>query len=360
MIKQLTLLLAVFVLTACGSNNNTTTTTPTPYPAGVTPDTIKFYVEEFKTRYGVDAQYPILYDTASETGGSGSGGTTVGVCRIWSSGHRDVLINREWWLARTRYPNSSGYVVYGTDFQNDTSIETKSYSIPGTFEKRNNTLISLRSVPNKTGLVASDITGSSNLVLENKSCSSGSNPVCRVDIYINEHENLEPGTYSEAVRLGSKTVNISFTIVASSSSLTTGEIYRRVLVFHEMGHCSFNLKHNCNTVNQNSSDVRCPGTNSTDDPGNYTVATEGAAGNRPLSLMYPTINPQAYFYEHGYDSYYEQEIWDNRIGSIFVGSQNASYDDGPLYTPLAIDEEHSEHDHLLEGVKLDDGIRFMY
>lgn len=356
--SSIILTFAALVLTACGqSGGGGGGGSPTPYPAGVTPDTIKIYVEEFKARYGVDAQYPILYDTDSETGGSGSGGTTVGVCRMWSSGHRDVLINKEWWLARTRYPNSGGYISYGTDFTNDTSVESKNYTIPGNFEQRNNVLISLRSVPNKTGISSSSITGSSNLILENKSCGSGANSVCKVDIYINENENMNPGTYSEYVKIGPKTFNVAFTIVASTSTETTGEIYRRVLIYHEMGHCSFNLKHNCNTVAQSGSDVRCPGTNSTNDPGNYTVATEGVAGNRPMSLMYPTINPQAYFYEHGYDAYYEQEIWDNRVGDVFVGSQNASYDES-LYSPYSYDEE--DHNHELEGTLLDDGIRYMY
>lgn len=357
MIQKITLLLLALALTACGKSGGSAPDTPTPYPAGETPGTIKFYVEGFKARYGVDAKYPILYDTASETGGSGAGGTTVGVCRMWSSGHRDILINREWWLARTRYPNANGYQVFGTDFQNNSSVETKSYSLPGSFQQRNNTFISLRNVPNQTGLVASNITGSANLGLENKSCSSAPNSVCRVDIYINENLNMAPGNYSESVRMGAKTVNISFTIVASTGGITTGEIYQRVLIYHEMGHCSFNLKHNCNTVAQNASDVRCPGTNSADDPGNYTVATEG--GNRPLSLMYPTVNPQAYFYEHGFSAYYEQEIYDNRVGDIFVGSQTASYDEN-LYSPLHMDEEYSDHDHELDGVKLDDGIRYMY
>jgi hypothetical protein len=364
MFQRLLLLFTALLLTACGKSGGGSPT-PTPYPAGETPSTIKVYVEEFKARYGVQAEYPILYDTDSETGGSGSGGTTVGVCRMWSSGHRDVLINREWWLARTRYPNSSGYVVYGTDFSDDGTAETKSYSVPGSFQQRNNTLISLRSIPNYTGLTAAGITGSSNLSLEKKSCSSGANSVCRADVYINELENMAPGTYSESVYFGSKTVNINFTIVANTGAVTTGEIFRKVLVFHEMGHCSFNLKHNCNTVNQSGSDVRCPGTNSSDDPGNYTVATEGPAGNRPLSLMYPTVNPQAYFYQNGYASYYEQELYDSRVGSVFVGSQPVRSEESELYSPLTVgeDESHPEgdHDHPVDenGIPLDDGIRHM-
>lgn len=355
--RILTVLSLSLLLTACGKSGGGNDYTPHPalVPAK---DTLKDYVEMFKVRYGVEQNYNIIFDTESETGGSGSGGTTVGVCRMWSDGYRDVLINKEWWLARTRYPSAGGYITNGTDLANDSSVETKSYLVPGSFQTRNNVKVDIRNVPNKVGLKSDQITGTSNITFGDKSCGPS---VCSAVVYINEYETTPPGTYEETVQFGPKSVKITYTVVANFGGVTTGEIYRKVLIFHEMGHCSFNMKHNCRTVNDNRPETRCAKTNGPSDPGDYT---ESSTSNRPISLMYPVINDQAYFYEHGFDNYYEQELWDNRIGDLYAGYNYSAYEEeGPLYTPYIIEEnlthlEEQIHEEF-HDLHMDDGIRFM-
>jgi len=96
---------------------------------------------------------------------------------------------------------------------------------------------------------------------------------------------------------------------------------RKILMFHELGHCTFERDHDCQTVAQSGPEVTCSTQNT---PGNFTPAS---GSNRPLSMMYPTINPIVTWYTFGFDAYYEQELLDNREDVADQGLVYAMGDD---------------------------------
>ncbi len=185
--KQLIILLTTLMISACGSDGGSVSTEPPLPRQGVeqNPDILS-YVEAFEARYNIDVNYTVTFDTSGETGEQGSSGTTVGVCRVWSNGYREVLINKEWW-----------------DGQADVS--------------------------------------------------------------------------------------------------------RKILVFHELGHCSFDRGHN-------------------------TAKDATVSPNRPESIMYPTINPIVYWYSQNqtYRDYYENELVNNRQNAIWSSLYMTDDSDGEL------------------------------
>lgn len=204
--KKLLLLILLTVLTSCGGSGgggSDTNDPPLPRPgAGDSDAALLTYVDQFEARYNVTVDYYVDFDTEGETGGQGNAGTTVGVCRVWSDGYREVLINKTWW-----------------DQQADVS--------------------------------------------------------------------------------------------------------RKVLIFHELGHCTFDRPHN------NNKDT--------------TVSP-----NRPESMMFPTINPIVYWYTQNqtWKDYYENELVDNR-----EDTQNASWsilamedEDAPVQQAehISPDKDHGE------------------
>lgn len=163
-------LLTLGLLTSCGGSSSSSTssggTTVHPQP-GIAVE-IQSYVSQFEARYHTTVPYLVDFDTASDTGSQTTNGTTVGVCKVWSDGYKEVRINRTWWNSQA-------------------------------------------------------------------------------------------------------------------------DITRKVLIFHELGHCSFNRVHDTRTEPMTG------------------VPAEFA--NRPLSMMYPTINPIVYYYRQPqYTDYYENEL----------------------------------------------------
>ena len=107
---------------------------------------------------------------------------------------------------------------------------------------------------------------------------------------------------------------------------SASESSRKILIFHELGHCTFERDHDCQTVAQSGEDVECATQNT---PGNFTPAS---GSNRPLSMMYPTINPIVTWYNFGFDAYYEQELIDNREDVASQPMVNAMSDDSSQET----------------------------
>lgn len=285
--QKILLILLTFFLAACGSNSDDGGNNPDPIPFPAISAAIVNYVEMFEQRYNIEVNYTVIFDGEGETGGSGSAGTTVGICRIWSSGRREVLINKEWWtnqqrIARTLSISSSNYTnnVYNYDFT--------------TLEQENNGELNINH--SNISISADNISvGGTYLSIKSKSCNSGSNS-CTVSLGFNLNEDLTPGTYSDTVTMGDKTINVSFTVQPSTLTMSFGEVNRKVLIFHELGHCSLNRPHD----SRKGDGVSYP-------------------SNMPLSMMFPTINPISQYYAAGYNDYYEQELYDGLV-SIFEGS----------------------------------------
>lgn len=99
--KSLLLMLPFLFFLGCSQgNDNPTDYGPYPAPVGVDADLLP-YVHEFESIYGLTVSYAVQYDAEAETGGNNpAGGTTVGVCRVWDSGRREVLVNKDWWFSK--------------------------------------------------------------------------------------------------------------------------------------------------------------------------------------------------------------------------------------------------------------------
>ena len=95
---------------------------------------------------------------------------------------------------------------------------------------------------------------------------------------------------------------------------------RKVLIFHELGHCSLNRPHD----SRRGDGVNYP-------------------SNMPLSMMFPTINGIALYYNQGYNSYYEQELIDGAVSIYEMGYQSLSLEDES--GGLSHDVSNDPHDH---------------
>lgn len=288
--KTLLILFSLLVLTSCGQTKTGGDDGPSPNP-GVACNaslyncaSLDYYKDQFTDRYGIPVNYLITFDTAGETGGSGSAGTTVGVCRVWTNGYKEVLINRTWWEdqqkeAKTLSLNNGNYIV-----------NNYSYNF-GDLEQRKNAEINLN-LSNGTNFSDVNLITSSNNKFEirSKTCSeSGGNQTCTVKLKFNTLENEELGVYTTSISNGNRTIQIQVEVIASPTSPYYGELSRKVLIYHEIGHCSLDRPHNSNR-------------------------DTSVSPNRPESMMYPTINPIVYWYSQNqtwYD-YYENELIDNR------------------------------------------------
>ncbi len=103
--KSFCLALLTLVFMGCsGGNEGPTDYGPYPAPGGISED-IEPFVRDFEGIYNVSITYAVIFDDENETGGSNpSGGTTVGVCRVWTNGKREVLVNRAWWNSKGTLP----------------------------------------------------------------------------------------------------------------------------------------------------------------------------------------------------------------------------------------------------------------
>jgi hypothetical protein len=316
--QKILLILFTFFLAACGSNSDDEGT-PTPYP-GVACDSVKFncssiehYVDLFSQRYSIDVNYIVSFDNENETGGSGSAGTTVGVCRIWSSGTREVLINEDWWvdrlkISRTLNRNIITYIAnqYNYDFGSIQQRRNGELILNNIITTGNNISVIGDAVivkkkefegnqscpakyPKKTYNASTNKTKCEAIVCENDG-------TCDIYLGFNLRENSNIGVYTNSIVIDENQINLRFEIEPSTTDVLMGEIDRKVLIFHELGHCSLNRPHD----SRKGDGVSYP-------------------SNMPLSMMFPTINPISQYYAAGYNDYYEQELYDGLV-SIFEGS----------------------------------------
>lgn len=102
---------------------------------------------------------------------------------------------------------------------------------------------------------------------------------------------------------GARYVYINQDWFSQSSTLS---YYKKILVFHELGHCSMNRNHDCRTLNDSS-------TNAQNCVSGYS---QSSSTNKPYSIMYPAINPLIYWYPT-HSSYYLQELGNNSIAGSF-------------------------------------------
>ena len=314
--KTLLILFSLLVLTSCGQPKSGGDDGPSPNP-GVACNaslyncaSLDYYRDQFTNRYGIPVNYLITFDTAGETGGSGSAGTTVGVCRVWTNGYKEVLINRTWWEdqqkeSKTLSLNNGNYIV-----------NNYSYNF-GDLEQRKNAEINLN-LSNGTNFTDVNLIASSNNKFEirSKTCSeSGGNQTCTVKLKFNTLENEDLGVETTTISNGSRNIQIQVEVIASPTTPYYGELSRKVLIYHEIGHCSLDRPH---------------------DSGRDTSVSP----NRPDSMMYPTINPIVYWYSQSqawYD-YYENELIDNRE------DLNASYFSMAMQSEEEImPDEHKDH-----------------
>lgn len=91
--------LLFLLLSACAPQSDGPTDYGPDYlPVGTVSAQLAPYLQAFKTRYSADIKFTVAFDPSSETGGDNeSGGTTVGVCRVFSNGVREVLVNKTFW-----------------------------------------------------------------------------------------------------------------------------------------------------------------------------------------------------------------------------------------------------------------------
>lgn len=80
---------------------------------------------------------------------------------------------------------------------------------------------------------------------------------------------------------------------------------RRILVFHELGHCVFNRQHDFE-LDSNGNKI-CLTYDSSNTCTVYKYRTEASNSNRPVSMMYPTINNISTYYLAN-QTYYEYEL----------------------------------------------------
>lgn len=92
------LILSFLLLSACSQGQGPTDYGPNPLPGGTISAELATYVDAFESRYNANISFAVAFDSVSQTGGdNASGGTTVGVCRVYSNGAKEVLINRSFW-----------------------------------------------------------------------------------------------------------------------------------------------------------------------------------------------------------------------------------------------------------------------
>lgn len=318
---------------------------------GIPAASLNPYVQSFKDRYGISVGYPIEWDNSNETGGSGQAGTTVGVCRVWTSGYREILINKNWWIDQQKVEKSC--TAAGT--QNNQNTGTCSF---GSLERRKNAKMNVTFKNSGSDIIdVNSITSSnSKFFIKSKTCSGSPTQTCVVDVRFNLEENESVGNYSTFVSNGTRGFNLTVSVVASAQETDLGEYNRQILIWHEMGHCSFGRDHDCQTDTQSGSNVRCPGTNSSSDAGNYTAAS---TSNAPVSMMYPTINPIVHWYMSGDGTYnkstYDNELEDNKVGNY--GGGNLSMAAG--VTDYEPEQNHSEVEHIEKGSIHANCVKFM-
>lgn len=317
--KLVMILLLALGLTACGSNGDSggTTNTPIPLPGSISASLVD-YVNMFKDRYNVAVNYSVIFDTEGETGGQGNSGTTVGVCRIWSSGRREILVNQNWWQSQQKVAKSQS-VTNGLFGGNNYT-----YNFGSLGERRNGEMnFEIENTGNTvtTTQISSDNT---DFAIKSKTCTS--NNKCTVVVSFNLSENKDPGSYSGNLLFGSKTITMNVTVVAQQPVMDTGEVNRKILIYHELGHCSFNRNHD----------------STLGDGVNYP-------SNMPMSMMYPTINNIATYYNAGYDEYYEDEL---------IGNAPSVYQMN--YQALSLEEEGEDtHDHSTHSHGSGDCVQYM-
>lgn len=106
-------------------------------------------------------------------------------------------------------------------------------------------------------------------------------------------------------------------------------IKRRAIIFHELGHCFLERKHDCASADFENEECEYD-----EERGDFKETLNRATtANMPLSIMYPTINPVEYWYNENratnsyvlnnteFDSmvsYYQGEIDDpQKVGDIY-------------------------------------------
>lgn len=104
--KLLSFLIIIAIISSCKQSTTTTVTTNNPTSNQTTDSAIQSYVNAFQTKYNRIVSLPVYFDTSSATGGSSSSGTTIGVCRIYTNGYREILINQDWWNCKTKIGSS--------------------------------------------------------------------------------------------------------------------------------------------------------------------------------------------------------------------------------------------------------------
>lgn len=98
MIRILFLILTLNFIVGCADKGvDDGTPNPVPFPGVSQNPELSYYIEAFESLYSIDVNYSVEFDTANETGGSTTSGVTVGVCQVWTSGYKRVLINKAWW-----------------------------------------------------------------------------------------------------------------------------------------------------------------------------------------------------------------------------------------------------------------------
>ena len=325
--KKIVILAILTLLTSCGAQKDGGNTGPTTPRGGIEGPRLKDYVQLFTNRYSIPVNYVVEYDGDSATGGSGSAGTTVGVCRVYSDGYKEILINRSWWEDQQKYSQTLNLS------NGNYSSNNKNFSF-GDLEQRKNAEIKLV-LNNGTSIVAENTITSSNSsfiirpdsnkdLTANSLCSTtNGEQTCIVKVKFNLNENESLGSHSTTISNGDKTISINVNVVESPSAMYYGEISRKVLIYHEIGHCSLDRPHNSS---QNTSLSPFP--------------------NRPDSMMFPTINNIVYWYARGYDVAYEEELINNRE------DLNASVSNSMLsmeYEEVTVDP-HKDHGDCVQFI----------
>lgn len=112
---------------------------------------------------------------------------------------------------------------------------------------------------------------------------------------------------------------------------TTLSYHKKLLVFHELGHCSMNRNHDCRTANDSS-------TNAQNCVSGYSAA---GSSNKPYSIMYPAINPLITWYPY-HPSYYLQELGNSSLAGSFYQVQTPLVDDSILINSFSMKIDETE------------------